>query len=102
MSQALSNLVLFGGRIILAYNELLYPYHRWFLKVLERAGHKPDDLLATIRSIFTYNDKESVDKFYASAELYAAQVSAKEEWPLHFLLDSELNWLDGRTPVADL
>jgi len=23
-------------------------------------------------------------------------------WPAQFMLDSELNWVDGRTPVDDL
>ncbi|HOB19472.1 MAG TPA: nucleotidyltransferase domain-containing protein [Candidatus Atribacteria bacterium] len=102
MFQALSNMVLFGGRIILAYNELLYPYHKWFLKVLEQAEHKPADLLDTIQNIFTLRDKVNIDKFYTSVEPYAVQVSEKGEWPLRFMLDSELNWLDGKTPVADL
>mgnify|MGYP003591876066 CR=1 FL=1 len=35
MDVASTNMVLFAGRLILAYNEVLYPYHKWFFKVLE-------------------------------------------------------------------
>src|SRR5512143_1047394 len=41
MMHTASELVLFGGRMILAHNRLLYPYHKWFLRRLQAAPHKP-------------------------------------------------------------
>ena len=38
VATAVSHLTLFAGRMVLAHNELLYPFHKWFLRVLERAG----------------------------------------------------------------
>ena len=59
---AVARSVLFGGRMLLAHNELLYPtvknFRAW------EAGDRP--------------------------------------WPAQFMLDSELNWLEGRAPVEDL
>ena len=46
---SISKLVLFGGRLILAHNELLYPYHKWFLRVLAEAKEKPPTLLKKYR-----------------------------------------------------
>jgi hypothetical protein len=41
LNLAVSKLILFGGRLLLAHNHLLYPYHKWFLRVLETAPEKP-------------------------------------------------------------
>src|SRR4030095_14993257 len=38
---AVARTVLFGGRMILAYNEQLHPYHKWLLQVLEQTAHRP-------------------------------------------------------------
>ncbi len=48
---ATAKMVLFGGRLILAHNEIFYPYHKWFLRLLERAPDKPPDLLARIAAV---------------------------------------------------
>jgi predicted nucleotidyltransferase len=48
ITTAIANMVLCGGRAILAYNELLFPYHKWFLRVLEGAAQKPDNLMSLI------------------------------------------------------
>jgi len=48
LSLSASKQALFGGRLILAHNERLYPYHKWFLRVLEQAPDKPAGLVAQI------------------------------------------------------
>jgi hypothetical protein len=40
MMQMASELALYGGRMILAYNRVLYPYHKWFTRVLEETENK--------------------------------------------------------------
>jgi len=45
---AVSNIVLYGGRALLAYNEMLFPFHKWFLRVLAEAEHKPEGILDLI------------------------------------------------------
>jgi hypothetical protein len=45
LGTSVSKLILFSGRLILAHNEILYPYHKWFLRVLEEAKETPDGLL---------------------------------------------------------
>ncbi|HTP10736.1 MAG TPA: hypothetical protein VMP08_20925, partial [Anaerolineae bacterium] len=37
MMHTVSELVLFGGRMILAHNRMLYPYHKWFVRRLQDA-----------------------------------------------------------------
>ena len=99
---SLAKLVLFGGRLILAHNELLYPYHKWFLKVLERADDKPPALLECISSLHDHPSAESIEKFYEGVATFRAWEVPDIGWPNQFMLDSELGWLTGAIAVDDL
>ena len=48
---ASSRLSLYAGRAILAFNRMLYPSHKWFTAMLERAPLRPPDLLEQIRAL---------------------------------------------------
>lgn len=102
LGTAVSKLVLFGGRLILAHNELLYPYHKWFLKVLEQAKDKPSDLMASIQALTEAPTMENVEAFYQKVKTFQSWNENPHGWGAQFRLDSELNWLDGRTPVDDI
>lgn len=52
-------MVLNGGRAILAYNELVFPYHKWFLRVLESAAHKPENLMPLIYRLLEERSPEA-------------------------------------------
>ncbi|KAK3387404.1 hypothetical protein B0H63DRAFT_156887 [Podospora didyma] len=99
---AVGKLLLFGGRLILAHNEILYPYHKWFLRVLQDVPDKPDELMACAEDLAAEPTMEKVEAFY---EL----VRGFKEWPVGphrfgatFMVDSELNWLHLQTPVEDI
>jgi len=102
LGTSVSKLVLFGGRLILAHNEMLYPYHKWFLKVLEKAKDKPSDLTASIQALTASPTAENIEVFYEKVKIFQPWSDNPYGWPAQFMLDSELNWLDGRTPVDDL
>src|SRR5215212_10251962 len=61
LGTAVNKLILFGGRLILAHNELLYPYHKWFLKVLEGAKEQPSDLMACIQALTESPTVENIE-----------------------------------------
>ena len=102
LGTAVSKLILFGGRLILAHNELLYPYHKWFLKVLEGAKDKPVDLMTCIQALTESQTAETVEAFYETVKTFQRWSENPYHWPVQFLLDSELNWMEGKTPVDDL
>ncbi|HEX9838530.1 MAG TPA: nucleotidyltransferase domain-containing protein [Anaerolineales bacterium] len=102
LGTSVSKLILFGGRLILAHNEMLYPYHKWFLKVLEQAKDKPSDLLACIQTLNESPIMENIAAFYEKIKTFQLWTDNPFSWPAQFMLDSELNWMDGRTPVDDL
>jgi predicted nucleotidyltransferase len=102
LGTSVSKLILFGGRLILTHNEMLYPYHKWFLKVLEGAREKPSDLMDCIQALTDAPTAENVEGFYERVKTFQPWSDNPYSWPAQFMLDSELNWMDGRTPVDDL
>jgi len=102
LGTAVSKLILFGGRLILAHNEMLYPYHKWFLRVLGNAKDKPTDLMACIQTLTESPNAETIEAFYEKVKTFQPWSEDPYHWPVQFLFDSELNWLDGKTPVDDL
>lgn len=99
---SISNYLLFAGRMILAYNETLYPYHKWFFKVLERVENKPAQLILNMNTILENKSSESVETLYTSIIDFNKWSSSDDIWCIQFMLDSELNWMDGNVPVGDL
>jgi hypothetical protein len=102
LGTSVSKFVLFSGRLILAHNELLYPYHKWFLHVLENASEKPDGLLESIHQLVSAPTLENVEALYQKIKMFQPWEQGEVNWPTRFMFDSELNWLDGKTPVDDL
>lgn len=102
LGTSVSKLILFSGRLILAYNELLYPYHKWFLRVLDGAKNKPDGMLEAIHQLSLSPTTENVEALYEIVKNFQPWSDNPYGWPTQFMFDSELNWLDGKTPVDDL
>lgn len=102
MEFSVTNFVLFAGRLILAYNETVYPYHKWFMKVLEAVDKKPDDLIQIMNDALKTKSKENVEALYACVSSFHSWPQSEKGWHVRFMLDSELNWMTGHVPVADL
>lgn len=99
---AVSKLALFGGRLVLAHNEMLYPFHKWFLRVLETAPDKPADLMKCIRELVSERSPEKIEAFYRTVADFQDWGVDPTRWGATFMVDSEMNWVDGKTPVDDL
>ena len=102
LGTSVSKFILFSGRLILAHNELLYPYHKWFLRVLEGASDQPDGLLEAIHQLNSSPTTENVEALYEKVKNFQPWSDNPWGWPTQFMFESELNWLDGKTPVDDL
>ncbi len=102
LGTAVGKLILFGGRLILAHNEMLYPYHKWFLKVLERAKDKPESFMDCLQALSTEPTPENIEAYYEKVKTFQPWNENSYGWGAQFMLDSELNWLDGKTPVDDV
>lgn len=99
---AIPNYVLFAGRLILVYNETLYPYHKWFLKELESVKNKPDRIIEQINLVLEEKNEEEIEKLYKMITEFTDWGHEWHKWPNRFMLDSELTWMSGKIPVTDL
>lgn len=102
LTVACSKLVLFGVRLILTHNELLYPYHKWMLRVLDSAHSKPPLLAEQIETLLADPSSDSVDNFFHSVRTFQDWPVQAMHWPTQFIFDSELNWLREVPPIEDL
>ena len=64
LNHAVSQLILYGGRLILAHNEMLYPYHKLFMTELKRAPEKPENLMELIEALLEEPNAENAKAFY--------------------------------------
>lgn len=102
LTHAASEMALYGGRVILAHNRILYPYHKWFMHVLRGAPDKPADFMRRIDELLA---RPGVD----TARAFAECLGGFQDWGVtmgqavvRFMRDSEWNWrYGGRTPLAD-
>lgn len=98
---AAQKLVLFGCRLVLNENRMLYPYHKWLMQVTRRAAEIPQGFFDLVDLVLDKQGQEHTRKF-CSLLLDWVQVAEEElDWPNYFLHDSEQSWLYLQTPVDD-
>ena len=85
LGTSISKFILFSGRLILAHNELLYPYHKWFLKVLEQAKDKPADLLESIHAVNDKPNAENIEALYEKVKSFQPWIEGDFSWPTQFM-----------------
>lgn len=101
MMHAVSKLVLYCGRLLLAYNRILYPYHKWFLRVLDEAPDKPADVLARIDTVLQTPSQAHAEALFACVRDWRDWGIPPQVAPGRFMIDSEWTWRNGRAPVED-
>jgi predicted nucleotidyltransferase len=101
---SLHKLALFGARIVLAENELFFPYHKWMLRVLEGAPRKPPGLLADIQSLVRSPPRERVEAYCQALLDFIGvdEAAANRAWPMRFMTDTELRWVHHEPAIDDL
>jgi len=97
-----AKLTLFGGRLVLAHNERLYPFHKWFLRVLENAPEKPPQLLEQIEQLAQQPTRERIDVFAHGIRSFRSWEVSHATWPAQFMRDSEMNWATHPPPIDDI
>jgi hypothetical protein len=102
MTTACAKLLLFGGRLVLAHNQELYPYHKWFRAVLARVPDKPAQLLDLMETVSQQPSYANASAWYELITGFREWESGTTFWPNHFMQDSELTWLAGASPIDDL
>ena len=101
LTRAASQLALFSGRLILAHNRKLFPYHKWFPRVLESVPEKPGELMRCFNDLLNEPNGDHATALFE-------QVRDFQDWGVSdldaytwFMTDVEWSWLSGKTPVED-
>ncbi len=96
-----SDLVLFGGRLILAYNRQFFPCHKSLLEAVAQAPAKPDDFLSLADTLLRHPTADN-------AQAFCDCISNFQDWGIdymqgisHFFEDVEWNWRSGYPPLED-
>jgi predicted nucleotidyltransferase len=101
LAHAAADLVLFGGRLILAYNRILYPYHKWFMYEVDRAPDKPADFVELAENLLKTPGKDSAQRFCDCIGGFHDWGVTMSQAVVRFMHDSEWNWRAGRPPLQD-
>jgi predicted nucleotidyltransferase len=101
MAHMLSDLVLFGGRLILAHNRILFPYHKWFLTALRSAPEKPEGLVEMIEDLLAQPSPAGIEAFCTTILNFTDWEVPAESWPVRFMEDAEWGWRTGRFSLDD-
>ncbi|MBY8992501.1 MAG: nucleotidyltransferase domain-containing protein [Candidatus Lokiarchaeota archaeon] len=101
LTRGITDLILFGGRLILEYNEILYPFHKLFMQTLEKAPDKPENLMSLINSLLNERNFKNAEVFYDAVKNFRKWETQKF-WAIRFLLDTEWAWINGKPYVGDL
>jgi hypothetical protein len=101
LARSISNVALFSGRIVLARNNTLFPYHKWFMRCLEQAHDRPPGLPDAIRRALASPSADNAAQILAMMKRYHRFPLGPFEWPSVFMKDSELAWMEGRQSIED-
>lgn len=101
---ALHKLALFTCRLVLTANAMLYPYHKWLMRVTEQAPHRPADLMERLDAVLAAPTQADVDALVADVLAFyeVDQAATEKVWPTRFMKDTELAWQSGHPPIDDL
>lgn len=101
---AVQKLVLFGSRIVLAENELFFPYHKWMLRVLRTAKKQPPGLIAAIDDLLAHHTWEKVQAYCLEILTFVGldPAATDKTWPTRFMRDTELRWVTQDPCIDDL
>lgn len=101
LAQTAVELVLFGGRLILAENRILFPNRKHFIASLERAPRKPDGLVDLARELSAHPSIALAQRFHDSVMSFADWPVPPEGHWARFSKDRETNWRTSRPALAD-
>jgi hypothetical protein len=98
---SVSDLVMYAGRLILAHNEILYPYRKLLMGELARAPEKPEGLLDLIQALVDDPREETALAFQQAIRGFRQWNDPPEAWNVRFMKDTELAWIEGKPYVGD-
>lgn len=101
LSQVVSNLVLFGSRMILAHNRILFPCHKSMMAEVEKAPEKPDTFLELSHELLLNPTHEKCMELTEVILGFLDMELSSEQAVTRFIQNNEWNWIDQSPPLQD-
>ena len=96
-----TELALYAGRLLLAHNRVLYPYHKWFLRRVEEAPDKPEGFMDALTAVLNASSKATAQALLDCLDGFHDWNVSFERATACFLREREWNWRTGRAPLED-
>jgi hypothetical protein len=94
LDTSVSKFILFSGRLILLDNKFFFPYHKWFIKSLEKAPKKPLELMDTISKLLNCKSEENINALYQIIKDHKDWANGINlNWSSYFVHDVETVWM---------
>jgi predicted nucleotidyltransferase len=101
LTRAASQLALYAGRLILAHNRMLFPYHKWLPRALESAPAKPNNFMAGFNDLLNEPSGNNATALFKKLQAFQDWGVSDLEAYTWFMTDVEWSWMSGRTPIED-
>lgn len=101
MVHSTSEMIFYASRLLLAYNRILYPYHKWLLRAVEDAPDKPADFLPLVNKLLQESNADNAQALWECIFGFRDWNITYDQALGRFLQDSEWNWREGRAPLQD-
>ncbi len=101
MNRAASQLSLFAGRLILADNRKLFPYHKWLARALADAPDKPAGFMERFNGVLEAPSAENSTALFECIRDHKDWGVSDLDAYTWFMTDVEWAWMSDRTPIED-
>ncbi len=99
--RAASQLALFAGRLILAHNRRLFPYHKWLPRTLEAVPEKPDEFMSRFNELLDEPGGERATALFECIRDFRDWGVSDLDAYTWFMTDVEWSWMTDTTPIED-
>lgn len=92
LTRTADNLVLFGGRIVLAYNRILFPSHKGLMQAVSSAPQKPADFMERAYALLQAPNRKKCRDFAKMMLKFADPGITYKEADARYLEQNEWSW----------
>ena len=101
MQRAASQLALFAGRLMLAHNKRLFPYHKWLPRALAALPDLPDRFMPAFDALVAQPNAANASALFELVRAHCDWGVSDLDAYRWFMTDVEWRWRTGDPPLED-
>jgi predicted nucleotidyltransferase len=101
ISRAASQLALFAGRLILAHNRRLFPFHKWLPRTLELVDDKPEGFLQHFNKLLESPGSDTATALFENVRDFQDWGISDLDAYTWFMTEVEWSWKTDSVPMED-